>query len=290
MKSIPQYTFYKTKYGDELLIDVVELSHIKRFITDRPAHTLTYYDITLITEGTGFFNIDNKKYIVNPGDIIFSNPGEARKWDIDHIVNGYALIFEEEFLLSFFNDPNFLRHLSYFQPDAVSQLSLDNEAYARIYDLIRNIKNEINTCQVKDKHILRALLYEILMLLNRVYANSTRLMNQNRKITNHHINKFMAMVNDEFKHNRSIKHYADKLCITPNYLNEIIKKTMDITAKQYIQNRIMREAKRVLAYTKLSVSEIADDLGFDNASYFASFFRKQTGNTPLEYKKTMVEK
>ena len=49
--SIPQYTFYKTKYGSELLIDVVELKYIKRFLSENPIHTLTYYDITFITEG-----------------------------------------------------------------------------------------------------------------------------------------------------------------------------------------------------------------------------------------------
>lgn len=51
--SIPQYTFYKTKYGSELLIDVVELKYIKRFLSENPIHTLTYYDITFITEGRG---------------------------------------------------------------------------------------------------------------------------------------------------------------------------------------------------------------------------------------------
>ena len=47
---IPQYTFYKTKYGSELLIDVVELKYIKRFLSENPIHTLTSYDITFITE------------------------------------------------------------------------------------------------------------------------------------------------------------------------------------------------------------------------------------------------
>lgn len=47
--------------------------------------------------------------------ILFSGPGEVRDWDIGHIINGYALIFEEEFLSSFFKDSLFVQHLSYFQ-------------------------------------------------------------------------------------------------------------------------------------------------------------------------------
>lgn len=53
--SIPRYTFHKNKYGSELLIDVVELKYVKKFLAESSVHTLTYYDITFITEGEGAF-------------------------------------------------------------------------------------------------------------------------------------------------------------------------------------------------------------------------------------------
>ncbi|MDR2232081.1 MAG: AraC family ligand binding domain-containing protein [Tannerella sp.] len=163
MPSIPQYTFHKTKYGDELLIDVVTLPYVKKFVAKYPVHTLTYYDITLITCGKGFFRINNQEYSVSGGDIIFSRPGDIRHWDKDHISDGFALIFEEEFLLSFFNDPLFLKHLSFFQPDASSRLSLKGDIYKRILGLVKNIKLEIDAYPLKDRHLLRALLYETLI-------------------------------------------------------------------------------------------------------------------------------
>ena len=49
--SIPRYTFYKHKYGSELLVDVVELKYVKKFLAKSTVHTLNYYDITFITEG-----------------------------------------------------------------------------------------------------------------------------------------------------------------------------------------------------------------------------------------------
>ena len=112
--SIPRYTFYKTKYGSELLVDVVELKYVKRFLTKGTVHTLTYYDITFVTEGEGNFSIDNQTHKAVPCDVLFSKPGEIRNWDTGHIVNGYALIFEDEFLSSFFKDPLFVQHLSFF--------------------------------------------------------------------------------------------------------------------------------------------------------------------------------
>lgn len=174
--NIPQYDFYKHKYGDELLIDVVPLNTIKKYLKEQPVHILTYYDITLITSGEGEFLIDHQANRVKPQDIIFTRPGEIRKWDDKTIQDGFALIFEEEFLLSFFNDPAFLRNLSYFHTERrSSKLSLDKKAYGRISELISEIDKEIKDYQSKDKHLLRALLYETLMLLNRLYASSNAL-------------------------------------------------------------------------------------------------------------------
>ena len=167
--NIPQYDFYKHKYGDELLIDVVPLNTIKKYLKEQPVHILTYYDITLITSGEGEFLIDHQANRVKPQDIIFTRPGEIRKWDDKTIQDGFALIFEEEFLLSFFNDPAFLRNLSYFHTERrSSKLSLDKKAYGRISELISEIDKEIKDYQSKDKHLLRALLYETLMLLDSV--------------------------------------------------------------------------------------------------------------------------
>ena len=80
--SIPRYTFYKNKYGSELLIDV------KRFLAESAVHTLTYYDITFVTEGEGSFSIDNRTYQAVPGDVFFSKPGEVRNWDTSILQDG----------------------------------------------------------------------------------------------------------------------------------------------------------------------------------------------------------
>ncbi len=287
METIPQFEFHKTKYGDELLIDVVELAFIKKYIAEHSVHKLAYYDITLISEGAGYFHIDDRRYTVQPDDVVVSRPGEIREWDKDNIRNGYALIFEEEFLLSFFNDPDFLRHLSYFRQGTSSKISLDDETATRIAGLMKNIKNEIDSYQIKDKHILRALLYETLMLLNRTHVSTNGSADETRKTPNQHVDKFIALVNKDFKHHHSICYFADKLYITSNYLNEIVKNKTGVTAKQHIQDKIILETKKMLVYTNLSIVEIAAGLGFDDSSYFARFFHKQTGTTPLQYRKTV---
>jgi AraC-type DNA-binding domain-containing proteins len=289
MKTLPQYHFHKTKYGEELLIDVVSLDSIRKYIVRDPIHVLSYFDITFITKGTGAFSIEDKKYTLQPGDVIFSKPGEVRSWgdvrnwDNNTIPYGFALIFEEDFLLSFFNDTSFIRNLSYFSGEHVAAKINISSIQPRIDQLLQNIITEINNCQSKDKHILRAQLYEMLMLLNREYLKTTII--SGNKIQNRHIGAFISLVDKHFKTIHNTAFYADKLCITPNYLNEIVRKATGISAKAYIQNRIIREAKKQLTYTNLPVSEISDDLAFDSVSYFIRFFRNHTGLTPLQYRK-----
>ena len=284
-KSIPRYTFYKHKYGSELLVDVVELKNIKKFLDISPVHTLPYYDITFITEGSGSFSIDNQQYDVCPGDVIFSKPGEIRNWDKDHIINGYALIFEEEFLSSFFKDDRFVQHLSYFEPDkTAAKIHLSESVSDRIFQQICNIRDEIGLSSRNGDHVLRALLYEVLMLLDRGYKEEEGKTDivKGRSL---HLTNFIRWVDKSFKEHRAVSYYADQLCITPNYLNEMITASMQVSAKQYIQNKVMGEAKRMLTYTDLPVSEIAARLTYDTVSYFIRSFCQHAGQTPLAYRK-----
>ena len=78
MKGITKYDFYKTKYGDELLIDVVMLKDTKKYLLDAPLHFLSYYDISIITEGEGLFKIENDIHTVKAADVLFTLPHQFR--------------------------------------------------------------------------------------------------------------------------------------------------------------------------------------------------------------------
>jgi AraC-like DNA-binding protein len=290
MKHIPQYNHYRKKNGDELRVDVVELNYIKPYFSTTSVHSLAYYDITFITEGSGFFSVDGQTNIVKPYDVVFTKPGEARNWDKKNIRNGFALIFEEEFVLAFFRDSDFLRSLPYFSIGRYSvKATLKVETFTHIYNVITKLKEEISaTSETKDRHSVRALLYEIFSLLNRAYMDEHNVLpvlpEENKTVKNKHVNNFLALVDAHYITQHSIRFYADKLSITPSYLNEVIKKSIGVNAKLYIQNRILQEAKRMLTYTDMPVSAVAEALCFENSSYFIRFFRNQTQHTPVQYR------
>lgn len=286
MKSIPIYKFYKRKYGAELLVDVLDLDYIKPGIRKTPVHRYTFYCIIAVTGGHEKVAVNGHEREAQAGDIICSRPGEVWSWTPEPRLEGYVLIFEEQFLLSFFNDPKFLHRFYYLQADRTSPfLRPDEELFQRILHLYKEMKAEIDDeCSDKDQHILRAMLYETLMLLSRVEKTPVQSISLIDVSTSRYADAFVKLAEQEFALQHDVKYYADKLCITPNYLNKIVRQYFGMTTKQYLTDKIRGEAERLLTYTSLTINEIAERLNFETASYFVRFFRKATGKTPSRFR------
>ncbi len=138
--------------------------------------------------------------------------------------------------------------------------------------------------------MLRALLYEALMLLDRCYqktlsAIGNETLTGSKENNSPYIERFIKLVEENLKEQHSVQFYADCLCITPNYLNELVHSVLYTSAKQYIRNKVMNEARKLLAYTDIPVSEIALILHFSTVSYFIRSFRQHTGKTPFNYRR-----
>lgn len=286
MKQIPLYKFYKKKYGQELLIDILDLEYVKTGIRLNPIHRETFYCIIFITEGSEEVAVNEHCRRVSPGEVICSRPGEIWKWQSDPRLEGIVLIFEEQFLLSFFKDPLFLDRFAYFRADRSSPfLLLDEGLQERLCHLLLLMKDEMGSHTEKDQHLLRAMLYETLMLLNRAdIPNAPDRQSMNEVSVSRYVDRFTSLVATEYVAHHDVEYYADSLCITANYLNKVVRQTLGTTAKLYIHKLLFEEARRRLTYTSATVSEIADDLHFDTVSYFIRFFRRHAGMTPLQYR------
>lgn len=101
--------------------------------------------------------------------------------------------------------------------------------------------------------------------------------------------KFYNLVFDYFREHHTTAYYADKLCITPNYLAMIIRKICNETPKQAIDRMIVLEMKYMLRNTSLTAEQIALHLHFPDTSYMCRFFRRQTGFSLSEYRKNDVK-
>jgi len=93
-----------------------------------------------------------------------------------------------------------------------------------------------------------------------------------------------SLVEEHFRKERMLAFYAEKLAMTPDRLNDHVKRATGVTAGHLIRQRVLTEAKRQLVFTAQAIHEIAYDLAFSDPSHFARFFRKQTGTTPHEFR------
>ena len=96
--------------------------------------------------------------------------------------------------------------------------------------------------------------------------------------------QFTELLGEHYKHERSVGFYARQLCITPKYLTTLIKRISGKSVSEWIDNYVILEAKTLLKYSNMSVQEIAYYLNFPNQSFFGSYFKRNAGMLPSQYK------
>lgn len=135
---------------------------------------------------------------------------------------------------------------------------------------------------IKDFEIIKCLLNAILIRCAKVAeGSSSNLHNKNDLFTN-----FKNILKNNYKNHHQVKFYADKLNITTDVLNQVVKNASFKTPKQLIDERLLVEAKRLLYWSDITVREVAWELGFATDAYFNRFFKKFIGSTPKEFQQT----
>ena len=101
---------------------------------------------------------------------------------------------------------------------------------------------------------------------------------------------FLALVSKHYKETRDLGYYSDRMCLTPKYLSQSVKKASGRTAMDWMERYVLLDAKSQLASTERNVTEISDDLGFSSPAFFSKYFRRLTGLSPSRYKKENYRK
>jgi AraC family transcriptional activator of pobA len=98
------------------------------------------------------------------------------------------------------------------------------------------------------------------------------------------VKRYLALVEQHYREHQPLSFYALALGVTPDHLSRTCRHVARQSALQILHERLMLEARRLLAYSSLSVAQVAQQLGYDDAAYFSKFFSRAVGNTPSEYR------
>lgn len=253
--------------------------------TDTP-HRHDYYTALLIKKAQGKHLIDFESYPLNDLQVYFITPGQIHQIVEETMSIGYAMVFSVEFLiennipLSFINDLNLFNSYNQNPPLDLRLDQLDKLTY---------YCEEIIACQ-DNEHKFKTAATGALLKLFLIYCNQlcTRPTTNTQQLEagNSILKNFKHLVEEHYVTWHHTSDYAKTLNITPDHLNRTIKSLIGKTAKNYIQSRITIAAKRLLYFSNLSAKEIGYQLGFSEPANFSAFFKKNTGLSPSQFKKS----
>lgn len=132
--------------------------------------------------------------------------------------------------------------------------------------------------------LMRALAAQIACLTARALSGKT----QTPSRYEGHMRAFERLLRENPRQRWQVRDYATALSLTPTHLNRISRARTGLSAARFIEARRFQEARRLLAYTRMSVAEVGYALGFDDPAYFSRVFRRQTGETPSSYRKRLA--
>lgn len=251
-------------------------------------HKHTFYEILWTEEGISKQTIDYKEYEVLPNSLFFISPNQVHEFEEWKPLKGGTILFTEDFFLLNHNNKDKLFELSFldnFYANPCIQLS--NKDFTEIKQTIDLISHEQKRID-KSSTITQSLLHILLAQVQRCVDTE-----MDKPISKKYLilfKQFKTLLDKHFAENKTASFFAQQLHITAHHLNLITKEVTGNTATEVIRARSILEAKRLLTFTDLTVTEIAFQLNYTDSSYFAKAFKKETNLSPLVFKTEMSEK
>ena len=284
---------YNQFFGLHPLVSVVDLSEATKF----PTHfTMNYgiYALFLKKVKCGDIRYGRQIYDYQEGTVTSFAPGQVVETEIQQGVkpSAHGLLFHPDLIkgTSLGQD---IKQYSFFSYASAEALHLSEEEKGIFMDCLEKIEMELQ--HPIDKHSKRLISRNIELLLDycmRFYERQFITRSESNKSV---LVKFEALLDDYFQSDKpqtdglpSVKYFADKVFLSPNYFGDLIKKETGKSAQEYIQTRMIDLAKEMIAGTEKTVSQIAYELGFQYSQHFNRIFKKNVGYTPGEYRKLQI--
>ena len=242
-------------------------------------YVLLYY-----TAGQGRIQVDENEFQLLPNDIITITSGQIHFLQNDLSAKGIVLEFSYDFFCKTDADIELIFHNGLFCHFGMNEVITVSE-YQRFSQLLEQIREDLALKPYQYLISIHANLELILVMINRAkIARGDEIWKPDALFL-----KFLELIRAHFKEAPTLSYYAEKAQTTESKLNELAKLHAGKTAQMVIYGLVVSEAKRLLTYEKLSVKEVAAELGFNDPFYFSNFFKKHTGVSPKGYRDKVLE-
>ncbi|MCX4984760.1 helix-turn-helix transcriptional regulator [Streptomyces sp. NBC_00572] len=280
-QGIPEVSF-TAPAGTPAGVEVLPLADLRRRV---PAERLAlpqrpdFHHLIALSGGALSHTVDFTAYALDAGSWLWVRPGQVQQWgDLTH-AEGTLILFRQEFLdpatasgarLEDPHAPVLRRPL----PGEAAALRLAADHLAAEFGALGHLPLEVHTAALR--HLLSVLVLRLAHLTAPVGGPVAE--------PDATYPRFRDAVEQDFTRTRRVEEYARALGYAPRTLSRATLAATGLGAKEFIDRRVVLEAKRLLAHSDLPAARIADHLGFSSATHFSKFFHQRTGQTPIAFR------
>lgn len=288
--TIHQYNTYMNVDTQHPLVSVVDLSQCKPMQFRRINYGM--YCIFLKNVHCGPLRYGINYYDYQDGTIVAVAPGQVFGVESDEVIQpkGWALVFHPDLIYGT-ELGRTIKEYSFFSYDANEALHISEKEREIIEGCFRNIRTELS--REIDRHTNKVVARSIALMLDYCMRFYDRQFLTRHKANSDVLTRFENLLDEYFESGKSrleglpsVSYCADKVFLSPNYFGDLVRKETGKTAQEYIQLKVIAFAKLRLLDSQLSVTEIADELGFKYPTHFTRLFKKIAGVSPSEYRIT----
>ena len=281
-RSIPIRYLNEDSTFDSEVLHLTPVSVRTKNLGDYDDHIDDCYTIILVTKGCGSADIDFHTVPMSQGQLGIIAPGQIHS----------NINIKECELWMLRMSPEMMNDDYRYQLDEYAMtgnpVMLPEETIVLLCEALEFLSKLM--ASMNDRQPMKSVLFNMLnvvlgIITPRILNGQAKSPLRSTEITV----KFKQMLPKFVRRQKKTSFYANELCISEVYLNEVVKKTTGMTPSGWINVAILLEAKRMIRTTTLTVKEIAHNLGFEDHAYFSRLFKKNTNMTPLEFRNTILK-
>lgn len=278
---------YKFKEGFKHEVEVLSLEklHVEHPEMISQPHRANFYHVFWFQKGTATHTVDFTPIPISGNTLLFVNKEQVQQFHLSKKVVGKVLVFTDNFFSKSEYDLMFLKNSILFN-DFLDTATIPLSTRAKLLiPLFENIEQEL--VRENDEYsydIMQNMLHNFLMRCERI-RKTTGFTEIEKSIELTHTVQFKKLLDEWYKEEKSVSGYAIQMNMSTKRLTQSTQKALGKTPKEIITDRVILEAKRLLVHAPITIKEVGYEIGFDEPTNFIKYFKKYTGQTPIEFKK-----
>jgi len=240
-------------------------------------HRHDYFQIVWIAKGSGKHLIEQETYQYGDGSLFLLAPHFMHQIEYTKDVEGYIISFSDTFL----NTEQYKSNLLFYNSQQ-AHIQVPNEDAELLNAEFAHMHHYFKNSQFIDRSIILQNYLHIVLTKIAAYSNPN---STTSEIHLKLLEQFVLLVRDQFREQKKLHYYQDKLSISQRKLSDTITKTTGISPAKFIEQYCLNEAARMIRFSTYSINEIAGSLGYLDNSYFTKAFKKHFNKTPNQYRK-----